>query len=246
MKRIILTLFCGLCIGIAHAQSSNAEKKAEITKIKKSSGYIFAEATLPTPEAAKDLAEELLYNEINAWVASQKRLNGAGNVIVKDSKLAQQEISLPRGNMFRAFMYVKKSNIIAADNTTVIENETPAGTRVPQGEVEMLAPTGRNAGISQAETIPEAVAKIVGAKRFNELKPLFTSLKSSGDVTEYNLYSALKDASAYYLVVCDRQQNVIAVLTPEANGRKNLKTGAADSPSNYQWHGATIAFKLKK
>ncbi len=235
MGRNILWVVALALLSLPTWAQTDAEKKSEITEIKRSDSYIYAEATLPTATDAKDLAVELLYKEIDSWVENQKKMNGAANIIIKDSQLAQQEIALPRGNMFRAFIYVKKSDIIAAQNTTVIKGESTSATS-PLQQVAVV----------EKPSLPDAVAQVVKVQKFDELKPLITSLKQSGKITEYNLFSALQNPAEYYLIVCNRQQDVIAVLTPDNGGRVNLKTGNPDAVSNYNWHGATIAFKPNK
>ena len=95
----------------AQTNSNVEEKKKEINSIKKNSQYIYAEATAATEQEAKDLAEELLYQEINEWVATQKKLRQSNELLISDRKELWSNVSLPRGNMFRSFIYVKKSNI---------------------------------------------------------------------------------------------------------------------------------------
>lgn len=241
-KKIIITLLLLLTLpAVSMAQTD--EKKSEIAKIKKSSSYLFAEATMATAEVAHEYAEELLYNEINSWVATQKKLRGASEIIVKDSKSAMQEIALPRGNMFRAFCYVKKSDIIVAENSTVLQNEASTNHDLTS-TVEEVVYDEQDTQVIIPEQ-PDVIKKVVKVEKFSELRDLVTSMKQSGDITEYDLYSNLSDASAWYLVVCSRQQDVVAVLTPADPTRYNLKTNLEDSVYNYDWHGATIALKLK-
>lgn len=109
----------------AQTNSNVEEKKKEINSIKKNSQYIYAEATAATEQEAKDLAEELLYQEINEWVATQEKLRQSNELLISDRKELWSNVSLPRGNMFRSFIYVKKSNIQSADNTEVMANANP-------------------------------------------------------------------------------------------------------------------------
>ncbi len=109
----------------AQTNSNVEEKKKEINSIKKNSQYIYAEATAATEQEAKDLAEELLYQEINEWVATQKKLRQSNELLISDRKELWTNVSLTRGNMFRSFIYVKKSNIQSADNTEVMTNANP-------------------------------------------------------------------------------------------------------------------------
>ena len=98
------------------------DAKKEINRIKKSSQYIYSEVTAPDAQGAKDMAEEILFSEINEWVTKQKKLRNSPNIVINNRKELWTSVELPRGNMIRAFLYVKKSDIIPAENTEVIEN----------------------------------------------------------------------------------------------------------------------------
>ena len=74
---------------------------------------------------------------------------------------------------------------------------------------------------------------------------LIIASNNKGKIREYNLFTKLNDASEYYLVINNRQQEVVALLTPGKDVRINLLTGQEDKTSNYDWHGATIAIKVE-
>ena len=104
-----------LCAVITFAQD-NIELKKRIGEIKKSGLYAYADATGNSKQEALDAAEEKLYANINALVAKaskvdeQTKTNEVYNV---------EKIEIPRANMFRAFLYVKLSDIIAPSLTPV-------------------------------------------------------------------------------------------------------------------------------
>ena len=104
---LLLLFFFG---GTLHAQTVDEQKK-QIASVKKSNLYIYGEATAETEQDARDLAEEILNYEINKWAASQKKLKGTANFVLNNRQELYTTMSLPRGNMFRSFMYVKKSDI---------------------------------------------------------------------------------------------------------------------------------------
>lgn len=71
--RILLSIaLCLLSLASAFGQTTDDIKK-QINKIKKSSQYIYAEATAPTEKDARTYAEERLFDEVNKWVATQKK-----------------------------------------------------------------------------------------------------------------------------------------------------------------------------
>lgn len=147
--KLVIALFAILCPTAGYAQKDYAAEKALITKVKRSPGtYVYAEATCRTEEEAKSIAEDVFLQNINEYVASQKKLRGANNIVVNNQKGLQQTVTMPRGsNMHRVFMYVKKNDIIPADNSVVLSKEEVAKTETPapkantKTEAKVAAPT---------------------------------------------------------------------------------------------------------
>ena len=84
--RILLSItLCLLALTAAQAGPTDDVKK-EINKIKKSSQYIYAESTAPTEEDARAYAEERLFDEVNKWVSTQKKMKGSANLVVNNRK----------------------------------------------------------------------------------------------------------------------------------------------------------------
>lgn len=97
--------------------------KAQINQIKKNtSDYIYAEITATTESDAKMLAEDLLYEEINKWAATQQNLQASQKFLVNNKTSCITTLSTTRGNMFRCFMYIRKSDIQNANNADLVEN----------------------------------------------------------------------------------------------------------------------------
>lgn len=147
--KLVIALFAILCPTAGFAQKDYAAEKALITKVKRSPGtYVYAEATCRTEEEARSIAEDVFLQNINEYVASQKKLRGANNIVVNNQKGLQQTVTMPRGsNMHRVFMYVKKNDIIPADNSVVLSKEEVAKTETPapkantKTEAKVAAPT---------------------------------------------------------------------------------------------------------
>ena len=75
MKIRLLFIAILSCLPLAASLADQTDDvKAQINKIKKSSQYIYAESTAPTETDARHYAEEKLYEEVNAWVATQKKM----------------------------------------------------------------------------------------------------------------------------------------------------------------------------
>lgn len=224
--RLFLTAILSCLPLVALLADQTDEIKKQINRIKKSTQYIYAESTAPTEADARNYAEEKLYEEVNAWVATQKKMKKSANFVVNNKKELWTSLSMPRGNnMFRSFIYVKKSDIIPTDNAVVITNNN-----LPAVEENLQA------------TLPEAVGIIAACTLYSDMAAKIQKLKTEGKIKSYARYSALNNPDNYYLVIYNKEGKVVAVLTPGTE-RRNVKTNKADSVKNYSGCGA-IGFEL--
>ncbi len=229
---MLLLLGAMTLLPLAAQTSSVDDVKKQINIIKKSPDYIYAESTAPTEEAAKAAAETALYDDVNKWAATQKKMQGKANIVINNKESVWNELVMPRGNnMHRVFVYVKKKDIIASDDVTVIAN-TNLSTVEPVEEE-----------ISAAEAplvIPAAVQTIAACTIFTDAEAALKQLKNEGKVSVYDRYSKLESPEACYLFIYDRTFNAKAVLTPEGNNgqRTNVVTKEKDGIANYPGHGA--------
>lgn len=230
-RRLILLLAASLVFASAGA-ADNDEAKKKINSIKKDSRYLYAEATAPTEQEAHDIAEEMLYEEINAWAANRKKLQQSSNLVVNNTQSLWTTMSLPRGNMIRAFIYVKKSDILPAENSEVIENRNAAAG--PQPELESAV----------EEILPETVTELAKYTEYADLAEKIKQLKAEGKVGSYARYAQLDNPDNYYLAVYNKYGKIVALLTPGSQ-RRNVNTGQADGVANYSGCGA-IGFTVNE
>ena len=236
MRTIKLACFVAALMisAVAFAQNSEEAKKT-INSIKKNSQYIYAEATAATQQDAKDLAEEILYEEINSYVASKKKMRINPKIVINNRKELASSLALPRGNMFRSFIYVKKSDVLAVENSEMIGNKTSNG--------ETAAATTTPVVSTVTPVYADEVKQVMACSTFDEVKNLMTKLKSEGKIRHFGGYASLEDPDPYYLAIYNRQYQIVAVLTPGPN-RTNTKTGEEDKVTNYKGCGA-VGFVLK-
>ncbi len=222
MNRIMWWMFVLCClVPMTLFAGPVDDVKKQINQIKKSSQYIYAESTAPTEADARAYAEERLYDEVNKWVATQKKLKGSANLVVNNRKELWTTLSMPRGsNMFRYFVYVKKSDILPTENAVVIANEN-----LPAVE-EKLQPT-----------LPEAIQVVADYTDYYKMAEKVKQLKEEGKIEEYARYASLDDPDECYLVIYNKEAQVVAVLTPGPE-RLNVKTGKPDGIANYRGCGA--------
>lgn len=113
----------------AHAQTSDDGLTPEkrIAQIKTDSEhYLYAEATMSDWLQAYDYAKTLLKEQIKLWVEGQSESEGDISYVAKtDEKFF--EIKARRGNYYRAFVYVKKSDILMFEEARqIVANVIPA------------------------------------------------------------------------------------------------------------------------
>ena len=218
------------------SQKTIEEKKTEINAIKKSSDYIYAETTMPDQEAAINLATEILYQNVNEWVAKQKKFAGASKVITINTNYSIDNMTLPRGNWFRAFMYVKKTDIIPAGNVAVM--------KVVQKEPETVEVTSSDPEIKPES--PEDIIKkqLLECENTGQMSTLLKNLKAEGKITDYQKLNTITSPNEYIIAIFSKEGVIRAILSEGAE-RTNLKTGQPDQISNYKGNGA-IGIKIKK
>lgn len=224
-KSILIALLLPCCMA-SMADDVESVKK-QINGVKKDSQYIYADVTASTTKDAKDLAEEALYANINEWAANQKKLGKSVNT-VKPHEEKWFSFAIPRGNMFRSFIYVKKSDLLPEGNTETVSVASTA-SKVP-------------ASPSVVTPIPAVVKDVAACMEYDELAAKITRLKEEGKISKYGRYASLDNPQDYYLAVYNREGKIVAVLSSGAS-RINVRTGQADSEKNYKGCGA-IGFKI--
>ena len=226
-NKLTVVIICLLSLATGYAQST-AEVKKQINEVKKKTGiYIYGEATAQTEQDARELAEEFLYDAINSWAASHKKLKGAESLIVNNKKDVMSALTTVRGNMYRCFVYVKKSDIQKADNVDIIENR-PA---VPPAQVEETA------------VYPDIIREIAGITEYAKLDARLKLGVQTGEIADYARDSFPGKPEEYYFVIYNQSGIIAAMLSPGAS-RTNIKTGEPDSTANYKGYKA-IGFKIK-
>lgn len=233
IKTVVIGILACFCIIPSVAQKTTDEKKKEINVIKKSADYIYAEATMADQQAAMDLAKEILYNNVNEWVAKQKKFAGSDKVVTANTNYTIEDVTLPRGNWFRAFMYVRKKDIIPVENATVSEvgNQDTEKTAKP---VESSIP-----GLDD----PQMVKHFLAVENTVQLSMLLKQLKTEGKIIEFNKYNSLNNPNEYVVFVFSKEGKICAVLS-QGPQRINLKTKQPDQVTNYKGNGA-IGVKIK-
>lgn len=228
----LLSVLVAMLVAAFATADGNDETKKKINSIKKDSQYLYAEATASTEDEAHDIAEEILYDEINEWAATKKKLQNSASLAVNNKQSLWTTISLPRGNMFRSFIYVKKSDILPVENSEVIGN-----ANVVPDKAETIESTVE-------EIWPEAVTTLAGCTEYTDLAAKIKQMKAEGKLESYARYAQLDNPEACYLAIYNKEGKVLAILSPGSD-RRNVATGRPDGVKNYSGCGA-IGFMVNE
>lgn len=109
MRRFFLLSLTLLLAVPALAQKDAVRTK--INEIKRNSRYIYGEATMDTLEEAMELAKDFLRSNIELWVSDYYDMADVQKITVENMMSECQELSLMRGKMYRAFVYVHKKGL---------------------------------------------------------------------------------------------------------------------------------------
>lgn len=90
----------------------------QINAIKRDSSYVYAEATDVTVPQAYDAANVQLMLQIKEYIVSQGMKDD--DILIKDKAAKCERIEMARGDKYRVFVYVKKTDIMSAQSVTII------------------------------------------------------------------------------------------------------------------------------
>uniref|UniRef100_UPI003FD6D4D1 hypothetical protein n=1 Tax=Alloprevotella sp. TaxID=1872471 RepID=UPI003FD6D4D1 len=154
--------------------------KSQINQIKKNtSDYIYAEITATTEPDAKMLAEDLLYEEINKWAATQQNLQASQKFLVNNKTSCITTLSTTRGNMFRCFMYIRKSDIQNANNADLVENtslKSDRSTTVQTSTTAQSDSTSQTSAAAQADSTSQTTTTSVPIQSEAAAQPVVEGL----------------------------------------------------------------------
>ena len=211
--RRICTLTLLLFLGLSLSAQSIDEQKKEINRVKKNfSQYIYVEVIDSQEDVALTKARHYLQDEIDEYVSNTKKLRSANSVVALNVK--EQTITMPRGDKYRAFVYVKKADIIPSESKPI--------------ETKPVATPSRR---------EQTINKLLSLKVFSELETNLPQLQTEKKIGHYAKFKHLGEPEKYILVIYN-QQGVIEAVLSEGPNRKNLRTGQPDSEKNYKGRGA--------
>ncbi len=240
---LLLVLSTFLC----YAQTS-MEIKKEINKIKRDTNYIYAESTNKNLNEASENAQTIFEIQIKEWGEKQYPNDSIETCIVKAKEKAIK-LDTRRGELYRAFVYVKKSDIMPVScnsNVKVVQlKNTPVKESVVANEHEGVLDLSKgNSKEMPAIQLTAAEEEMRKVKRFYDIEPYITALTKSKQVEHYGKYANMPQDEDCYLFVYDRDGKIRAWLKKQDRVQYNLKTLQQDNINNYRNCGA-IWFQFK-
>jgi hypothetical protein len=231
MKRTLSIYVALLVVLLAVAMDSKLE---DINAIKKSSEFLYAEATMPTPTGADSTARQMLHEEIIRWTTEQLQEPMDSLSALRLCEEADTMMT-SRANMFRVFTFIRKNKVspmfkLQADEPSLLNDST---------KKNLMRRFGNQKKIDNG-----TLQKVMKARNFFELKEIMEPLKEKGEILDYGKYATAKNPDVCYLIIYDPAGNIKAWLDKGKDPRRNLKTQKPDSISNYRGCGA-IWFTIK-
>lgn len=242
--------------GIFVGDSATVSALNEINRIKlDTQHYLYAEITMADWLKAYDNAKILLKEKVEVWLKEQQPNDDVMAYIAKcDENFLQ--IKAQRGNMYRAFVYLKKSDILTfSENrqiiSDVLKKDEPAVFSQNDEVVNQENTTEKSSEIAEQKeakiekslyVLTEEEKAMAQITRFDAIQSYLINQKQKGKVNEYGKYASRPDTGKYYMFIYNKNGDVPACLVNIDGTIVNLSTGEYDSIESYKNCGA-IWFK---
>lgn len=245
MKTNIVLIALLFCLDIASLSAQNPDVAKNISEVKRDTSYIYAEATMKDLDESILGAKAILEVKVGDWLRNQYPEEDMELCITK-AKEHSFEIQTRRGEYHRAFVYVKKSDIMTVSKISdVIVLQVPTKeeqVRVTPAEIisEESVPVVEEPRV----TLTSDEEQMKAINKFYDIEPFIKGLQSKGRNVVYGKYATMPKDVDCHLFVYNRQGEVAAVLRKNNKGFVNLTSLAADNIDNYKNCGA-IWLQLK-
>lgn len=239
MKSALIYIIMCITFLQLNAQDAVVNAVQEINKIKRSSEYIFAESTTQDWSEALENAKTLLVSQIELWVKSELKDNESAGYVAKAGNHIF-EIKATRGQLYRAFVYVKKSDLMPyseSDQVLVVPVNKEAEMTVSL--VEQKENNEEEVIVAKPKYEPSEFEKtMLNVSSANSINSYIKELQSSNKIGAFGKYAEMPKDGDCYLFVYNPQGEIPAYLYRKDSKYINLKTGEEDEIKNYKGCGA--------
>lgn len=245
IKTNIVLIAFFFCFDIASLSAQNTDVAKSISEVKRDTSYIYAEATMKDLDESILGAKAILEVKVGDWLRSQYPEENMELCITK-AKEHSFEIQTRRGEYHRAFVFVKKSDIMAVSKLSdVIVLQVP--TKEEQAQVtpaEIISEESASVVEEPKVTLTADEEQMKVISKFYDIEPYIKGLQGKGRNLEYGKYATMPKDADCHLFVYNKQGDVAAVMRKDSNGFVNLNTLNTDNIDNYKNCGA-IWLQLK-
>ena len=243
MRKIILMAMLPFLF-LTNVFSQTDKAVEDIAKVKGDTSYVYAEATMKSLDEAFVGAKSILEMKVAEWV-KVKGISGV-DVCIAKAKEHCFEVQTRRGEYYRAFVYVRKSDIMpVTDKKEIVvfdvsEQDTATKKSTHDDVISESSPvqTERQIMLNDVEKT------IIGVRKFEDIKPFVTQMETKGRISAYGKYKNMPKNGTVYLFVYNKDGIIQAHLRRSDNGVINLQTLKSDLINSYANCGA-IWFQLK-
>lgn len=229
MRHIIILLLSLFSMSLM-ADDDIAKATKQINSIKSSKKYLYAESTTADWQESYNNAKAILDQRIVDWLQSEK-VSGDSNGYIAKASNNILEVKTMRGSLYRAFVYVKKSDIMTYSENDDIIGTAGVGRQVQQEQEEpqryMLTPQ------------EQPILTVTAADKIGTFLSTYAS--------KYGKLQSLPVDDTYYVLMWnDNEIEVYLKCNPATAECYNLCSGMADKMENYKGKGLKgLWFMLK-
>ena len=242
MKRICFFLLM-LCVSsFCFAQGDTSAK--QVSKIKQSKQYLWAESTDASEDKAYKIAKEELDKRVEEYIANSKKMDGAKNIVVQNIEASTSRVNLVRGILHRVFIYVKKNDIVkvmgGVDLYEVSDNEASTTAQNSSEDIKFDSSIEEHTS-PEASTVDNAsIGKVEISENSDNIEELFEDLDEN-DVndktifTDNNYLSSLPEGRRTVIMAVLRASSideVVTLLQKQAELRNVKNFGSSSSCKN--------------
>ena len=224
--------------------------------------YLFAESTTESWESALENAKFLLNIEIENFIKSLGLKDSVVGFVARASNKMMQLQSM-RGSRYRAFIYVKKSEIVPylageevmnvpTDAHSQITPFDPVKAAAEKAAAEKAAAEKAAAEQARLDSIKaaEEAARLEAAKLTDmerdmlavtagaDIGAFVKELSNNNAIQAYGKFKDMPENTDCLLFVYNRDKEIVAYLRKTGNTYFNLQTKQTDSITNYKGCGA--------
>lgn len=250
MRRILSFLF--LCLPMFSWAQNEMQT---INSIKSDLNFLYAQGTSQvSAEDATEVARELIGLEIEQWL-KERSVNDAAGYLAK-AKESLSQINTRRGNLYRAFVFVKKQDVLPYNNeekVIVVDFQRPVDAQTPQDSMgsqtqpvtQPAQPPVAVTPVSKPTFVPtDGERNLLNIQSFNALNEFINQGRQSGTIVGVGNYKTLPKDETCYVFIHNREGEIPAHLKWQNAKALNMVTGSEDAITNYKGCGA-IWIKLK-